>query len=210
TARTDPERGADAPEERQDGSVRRLGASVLGLGDGAKSHAFGSAWYEHRRAANAGLDVDGLLPFFGMRTDTTQEARGLAIRHLNWFGAVSRPQFQARFGRDLLDVPDLGAALKRLAGEGALRVDAASVAWAVADSVDRAVALKGLYGEDVAAALCAAHAEERPGFERSHAQDPEALCRALSGRLESNSLFLVYYRQAASRRPTPREAHALS
>ena len=172
----------------------------LGLGAAAQSHAYGSAWYEHRPDAGGGLDADGLPPFYALKTSPEEEERGFAIRHLNRFGAVSRRFFRERFGRDPLDAPALGPALRRLADEGALRVGAGEIAWSSGDRVERAVALKGLYGEDVAQALCAAHPAERAEFERAWGEDPRRVRAELQDGLESNTRFMVYYRGARGRR----------
>jgi hypothetical protein len=197
TARVDAQKGADLPEERQDGAVRRLGASVLGLGYTAKSHAYGSAWYEHRPVPGDGVfATDGVPPFFALPTDEDEEARGMVIRHLCIFGGVSRAFFRERFGRDLLEHPALAAGLSELESLGKISVSAETVVSRMSDAAERSVWLKALYSEKVIEGLLTLHAEEYARF----VADEATLGSALDEKAETRARFLIYYRDAAARR----------
>lgn len=175
----------DCPEERQDSAVRRLGASVLGVGASAISHAWGSAWYCHPLAESRAWRPGAIPPFYWLPSPPAEEMRGFALRHLALFGRLDRARFRARFGRDPLRAEPTARALRALERWGGLRRDNGALALAEPDPVERAVLLKRLYSARVLRAL--------PDAPAVAGADARALIR---GKLEARRLFAVYFRPA--------------
>jgi hypothetical protein len=134
-SRLDPETLEPHPlEERQDSAVRRLGASVLGIGHSALSHAFGTAWYYHPLRSSE---------FRLMPSPVDEEMRGFALRHLSLFGRLPPRPFD----------PGLSGALRDLESAGYLRRGKGGWVYARRDPVEKAVVLKHLYSPRVKEAL---------------------------------------------------------
>ncbi|MFA5139930.1 MAG: radical SAM protein [Elusimicrobiota bacterium] len=125
-------------EEKQDSAVRRLGASVLGIGNSALSHAFGSAWYYHPLRSNA---------FRLMPSPLDEEMRGFALRHLSLFGRLPKRPFD----------PGLSGALRDLEAAGHLRSERGALVYTRRDPVEKAIVLKHLYSRKVREALARIH-----------------------------------------------------
>lgn len=201
-SRWEPEAGAGgAAEERQDGNLRRLGGSVLGLGFAAKSHAFGAAWYQHRPVGAGPLPADGLLPFYAVESDLEEEARGHCIRHLALYKRLSRRVFREGFGKDLPGFPAIWSGLQDLVEEGILQAGPEELRLRE-DSVRVKVLLKHLYGPAVLQHLLRTHRGAWEAFCREHTSESPTLYAALHDKAERRAMFRVYYRgqaQAARR-----------
>lgn len=182
----------DCPEERQDSAVRRLGASVLGLGASAISHAFGSAWYCHPLAG--GSPAAALGDFRLMRTGLDEEARGFALRHLALFGRLDESAFEGLFGRSPLEAPGLGRALLDLGEHGVLRREKGAFVYAGRDPVERSVLLKHLYSPRAIAGLLKGRAGAFRRFAAAHG-DAGGWPKAVTDKIEGRNLFRVYFRE---------------
>jgi len=190
-SRLDPETLApDCPEERQDSAARRLGASVLGLGASAVSHAFGSARYCHPLAGSSPAAAAGSYRL--MRTGLGEEMRGFALRHLSLFGRLDERAFAALFGRSPLEVPGLGRALAELGEHGVLRRDKRELVYSGRDPVERCVVLKHLYSPRAAAALLQGR---EAVFRRFSFRPGGPWPEEVTDKIEGRNLFRVYFSQ---------------
>ncbi|MBI5211146.1 MAG: radical SAM protein [Elusimicrobia bacterium] len=201
-SRLDPETlEPDCPEERQDSAVRRLGASVLGLGASAISHAFGTAWYCHPLSGSprpgGARPAGGLPPFRLMRSGLDEEMRGWVLRQLALFGMISLRGFHERFGTALAKVPGLGAAVRGLEAAGGLRRDGPRLFCAGRDPVERHVGLKRLYSPRVVRAIMNKHAA---GYRDFLAQDARGgrWAGVVREKMDFRNLFRVYFKGAAA------------
>ncbi|MBI5211147.1 MAG: radical SAM protein [Elusimicrobia bacterium] len=181
-------------EERQDAAVRNLGASVLGFGSTAKSHAFGSAWYEHRPARRGAAPSGGVPRFYWLPVGMEEEMRGYAIRHLCRFGHVSRAAFRWAFGRDPLGAPGLARALRDLEEAGKVAVSRERVTLTVDDGVERLVWLKRLYGAAVVRAVLSRHRRRYERFLERRRTGEAGLARTLEATDLGRSRVMVFYR----------------
>jgi oxygen-independent coproporphyrinogen-3 oxidase len=176
-----PSHHPDTPEymstiSRQCRAARRCGASILGLGAGALSHAFGSAWYRHPPIEESPRGWRGLPPFFSLESPPAEEMRGYAVRHLYTQGELSREGFRGLFGRDPMEVPALAKPLRSLAALGKLRVAPGLIAFTTQDRAQRVVYSKSLYSPGLERRLLAAHRAEHREFLRGN---PESALKDL-------------------------------
>ena len=168
-----PSHHPDAPEymstiSRQCRAARRSGASILGLGAGALSHAFGSAWYRHPPIEESSRAWGGLPPFTCLESPPAEEMRGYAVRHLYTQGELSRRGFRELFGKDPLAVPALARPLRGLASLGKLSIGAGLIAFKTQDRAQRVVFSKSLYSPGLERRLMEAHRAEHRDFLRRH------------------------------------------
>lgn len=184
----------DCPEETQDSALRRKGASVLGLGASAISHAFGSAWTCHPLVSDFALDK--AAPYLMMKSGLSEEMRGYALRHLSLFGRVSRRDFKKRFGIDPLRVPGLSAALRDLEYSGHLRADASALIYSGRDPVERKVVLKRLYSPTVLRALMRGRGADFRRYKKKQLGGNGAWPREIADKVEGRGLFRVYFRSS--------------
>ncbi|MFA5139931.1 MAG: radical SAM protein [Elusimicrobiota bacterium] len=98
----------------------RLPRSVLGVGAGAKSHAFAAGWYQH--SPLAGRPFRSLGPFFGMELSLADEERRFIVRGLGVNGRVSRAAFRKTFGRDVMGPGPLSRDLLKMEKAGGLSI----------------------------------------------------------------------------------------
>jgi len=167
---------------------------VLGLGSTAKSHAFGSVWYEHRPVAYGPLRTNRLPGFYALASPWDEERRGYAIRNLALFGKISLAAFRRLFCCELAEVPDLSRALRDLEASGVVRWGSDAVAWATLDPVERLVCLKHLYSRRVVRGLLERHAGRYREFLRRYPAPDGSLRQALQQKAQARSLFRVYFR----------------
>ncbi|MBI5211145.1 MAG: radical SAM protein [Elusimicrobia bacterium] len=101
----------------------RVPASVLGVGWGAKSRAFGAGWYQHPNLERRPAPGPGMPPFRGMPLTLEDEARAFVIGGLATAGRVGGEAFREMFGTDLGAYAPLSAALRSLEARGAVSFD---------------------------------------------------------------------------------------
>ncbi|MFH2204897.1 MAG: radical SAM protein [Elusimicrobiota bacterium] len=147
--------------------ARRNGASILGLGAGALSHAFGAAWYRHPPIEETRRRWDRALPFFCMESPPAEEMRGFAVRHLYAQGSIPRGEFRRLFGCDVLDTP-LARPLHAAQREGLIRTNGEAVSFTGTDRAQRLVFSKRLYSPRLHRRLKAAHHKDFQAFNRRH------------------------------------------
>ncbi len=184
----------DCPEERQDSAVRRQGASVLGLGMSAISHAFGSAWYCHPLMARGGRSgTAGNIPAYHlMKSGVEEEMRGYALRNLSLFGRMSISDFRARFGTEPMRVRGLAGALRDLKTSGHLRIDRRAVTYARRDPIERGVALKRLYSPSLLRAIMRGRGRAYEAFKKRRNGDGWPV--EIRAKADARALFRVYFR----------------
>ncbi|MBI3289450.1 MAG: radical SAM protein, partial [Elusimicrobia bacterium] len=156
-----PERDEVEPlEERQDGTLRKIGGSVLGFGSAAKSHAFGAGWYQHPPRGGDLPRNGGLLPFMSFASGLDGEMREYSVRNLCLFRRVSRPAFRRVFKRDILEVAPLARALRQLERRGLLKVGSEALEWTGRDYAQLQIALKHLYSPQLKERLRQGHRKD--------------------------------------------------
>ncbi|MFH2204039.1 MAG: radical SAM protein [Elusimicrobiota bacterium] len=178
----------DCPEERQDSAVRRQGASVIGFGPSAISHAFGGAWYCHPLVGRGGR-AGGIPPFRLLPSGLDEEMRGYALRNLALFGRIAVKNFYSRFGVEPLRARGVGGALQELAASGRLRVDRKSIVYAGRDPVERGITLKRLYSPRLLGALMRGRRREFTAYAKGRNG-----AAAIADKMEDRSLFRAYFR----------------
>jgi len=184
---------------RQCRVARRWGASVLGFGPSALSHAFGSAWYRR--------PVAGGARFEGFPSGLLEEMRGYAVRQLYTPGEIPRAPFKALFGRDILEVSALAEALRGLEASGKLRLEKGSARFLSVERVERQVWGKHLFSPVLRAALLRSAAKERRAFLKRHARTPMDELIPLSGKRVA-ALMRMYYHPSTPVLPLRRESRA--
>lgn len=146
--------------------ARRSGASILGLGAGSLSHAYGSAWYRHPPAEELGGGGSRIPPFFCMESGLEEEMRGYAVRHICVQGRVSRAGFKAFFGKDVMQVPALARTFRRAEAAGELRIGPEAIAFLDPNRARRLMFSKNLYSPRLVAKILSSHREEFRRFNR--------------------------------------------
>lgn len=152
------------------------GASILGLGAGALSHAFGAAWYEHPPELDPRRWGPGPLPVRAFEVGMEEERRGYALRLLRFLGRFSRAEFRGMFGCDPLEDPGLAQALRELEGWGKIRITGGTVALAgtdmsrMRDRMDGLVYTKHLHPPALVRAVIGAHRAEFEDFRSQQAR----------------------------------------
>jgi hypothetical protein len=143
---------ADHPwEKAQMRGKAKARASVLGIGWGSLSHAFGSAWYQHPLKSR--LNFEDIPPFFAVDFNIEDEMRGFVTGSLTQTGKVSRAQFQGLFHRDILMVPALEKSIDELRRLGFVEITEQLILWVAAGSVERAAQLKRFYSPQIISSI---------------------------------------------------------
>ncbi|MFH2204898.1 MAG: radical SAM protein [Elusimicrobiota bacterium] len=191
---------------RQCRMARKWGASVLGIGMSALSHAFGAAWYGHpafvqpssNRQQGAPRDWNGLPPFYSLESSLNEEMRGFVIRHLHTQSRVSRPGFKNVFGQDPLAVAALQRALADLAAAGKVRIDSGYIRFLSKDRTERLVYCKHLFSPKLTSALLRGNRAKYRDFNRRFT---DAQVRSLEAVADKRvaSMMRMYYRPAAAK-----------
>lgn len=182
----------DCPEERQDSAVRRHGASVLGLGMSAVSHAFGSAWYCHP-LMGAGAP-DGKMPSFNlMKSGESEEMRGYVLRNLSLYGRMSLQGFKAQFKTDVMRIPGVSTAIRELEESGHLHIAGDAISYVGRDPIERNVMLKHLYSPGIRRALMRGRKGSYDAYvkKRSGGGWPSDVRE----KIEMRQLFRVYFKR---------------
>ena len=197
-SRLDPETLLpDCPEERQDSALRRDGASVLGLGASAVSHAFGSAWYCHELTAQRGKNGSGKIPPFRlMKSDLNEEMRGYALRNLSLYGRLSRPGFVERFGIDPMEARGLSSGLASLESSEHLRIGQREIVYIGRDPVERGVVLKKLYSPAVLKAIMKGRKQDFMRYTREQEGRRGGWPAVITEKIARRQLFRVYFKNS--------------
>ncbi len=176
-------------EERQDGGVRKFRSSVLGIGPSAISHAYGSAWYTHPPVV-CGSESQ-VSPFFWMESSIEEEMRGYAIWYLSQTRRLARKAFLDLFQVDVMETA-LASVFHRWEKERKVVIGQGFISLQnLDDLVDREVFLKGLYSEEIMAALISRWSKEIHAFVCD--ANSEALLRQEIRRKNSVPGFRVYH-----------------
>lgn len=146
-------------EDRQSADWSKYNASVLGVGYGAISHAFGSLWYQHPSVDRIkGAGTRGLPYFFGIPSHEEEEVRKFVIHRLR--GGFSRKEFRGAFRKDISQYEDVYRRLKDLERIGKIAVEKESVNSFISESSEYLVFSKHLYSKRMIDALIRAHKSE--------------------------------------------------
>jgi oxygen-independent coproporphyrinogen-3 oxidase len=191
---------------RQCRMARKWGASTLGIGMSALSHAFGAAWYGHPSfsSATAGETAgsprrwEGIPPSYSMESSLIEEMRGFAVRHLHTQGRVSRENFITVFGKDIVDVPALANAIEELKKAGKLAVDENFVRFLSKNRLERQVYCKRFFSPKLISALLRGNRAKYREFNRQYSDEQITNLEAVSDKRVA-SLMRMYYRAAAPR-----------
>ncbi len=133
-------------ESTREAPWRRGKGSILALGYGTVSHAFGSLWYHHEMIpASRELPHPVVPPFFSVDFSIEEEMRSFIIGFLGENKFVSRGSFHSLFGADMLEVDCLSPILLYMEREGLIRIDKNVLCWQTEDWLKKAIALKNLY-----------------------------------------------------------------
>ncbi len=133
-------------ESTREAPWRRGKGSILALGYGTVSHAFGTLWYHHEMIpASRELPHPVIPPFFSVDFSIEEEMRSFIIGFLGENRFVSRRSFRSLFGVDMLEVDFLSSVLLRMECEGIIRIDKNALFWETEDWLEKAIALKSLY-----------------------------------------------------------------
>lgn len=117
--------------------------SVLGIGWGSVSHAFGAAWYQHPSTPT--LNFENIPPFFAVDFNIEDEMRGFVAGSLAQTGKVSRSQFKDLFHRDILMVPALEKKVDELRRLGFIEITGQLISWVLDDLFGRTEQAKRFY-----------------------------------------------------------------
>jgi coproporphyrinogen III oxidase-like Fe-S oxidoreductase len=191
---------------RQCRMARKWGASTLGIGMSALSHAFGSAWYGHPAFVSAAAGEtagsprrwEGIPPSYCMESNLIEEMRGFVVRHLHTQGYVSRRNFATVFGKDILEIPALANAVEELTLAGKIAVDADFVRFLSKNRLERQVYCKRFFSPKLISALLRGNRAKYREFNRQYSDEQIANLEAVSDKRVA-SLMRMYYRAAAPR-----------
>ncbi len=139
-------------DEKQDGALRLARASVIGVGPGAYSHAFGSAWYFHPPFSEMGSS-SGIPEVRAMESGIEEEMRGFLIKRLMQDSYVSLKTFKSLFGIDLSSVSNISRILDELKNEGLIKIENEKISWTILNSIDRMIQVKRLYSPQIVSAI---------------------------------------------------------
>jgi oxygen-independent coproporphyrinogen-3 oxidase len=139
-------------DEKQDGALRLARASVIGVGPGAYSHAFGSAWYFHPPFSEMG-SPSGIPEVRAMESGIEEEMRGFLIKRLMQDSCVSLKAFKSLFGVDLSSVGNISRVLDELKCEGLIKIEDQKILWTIENSIDRMIQVKRLYSQQIVSAI---------------------------------------------------------
>lgn len=191
---------------RQCRMARKWGASVLGIGMSALSHAFGSAWYGHPSFAHANLQDqagsprrwEGIPPSYSMESTMTEEMRGFAVRQLHTQSWISRKGFRDVFMRDILDVPVLARALEDLKAIGKVSIDAENIRFLSKNRLERLVYSKRLFSTKITNALLRGNRSKYKNFCKAYGDEQIRNLESVADKRIA-SLMRMYYRPRAPR-----------
>ncbi|MBI5210535.1 MAG: radical SAM protein [Elusimicrobia bacterium] len=184
---------------RQCNRARSQGASVLGIGPSAVSHAFGSAWYYQpfRRG-----EVWGPPSYAALESPVEEEMRGYCIRHLATYGGVAFRGFRGLFGRELRDVGQVWRALEDLEASGKVHIGDEGVASLMrGDRADMLVHLKHLYSGRVVSAMLKASGRTPSDFAAAGGRERAGVLAKVADK-RTPAILRMYY-DAERPRPVP-------
>lgn len=170
----------------------RLGASQLGLGAGAVSHAFGAAWYEHPCVLEPRSWETGIPPFRGLEVDLGMERRNYAIRLLYYLGRFSRSWFREIFGCDPLEDAGLAAALRDLVAWKKIEITPRQVAFLSKDKLNRLLYTKHLHLPGTLDAMIGAHRADFERFRMEMGRPGASWTRAIEHKVPGTVMKLYY------------------
>lgn len=198
-------------EEKQDGSLRKIGASVLGFGSSAKSHAFGGAWYQRRSIESEASPLNPASGYYFFESGLEDEMEHYAVRHLSRFHFISRPDFKRNFGKDILEEPRLARNLADLEETGVIRIRLDRIEWTSADLLTRQLVLRHLYSPRLVSALLTAYKKEYQDFLATYSSSQIEWEKKIRDKINIVSLERIYFSEKADRRLATEElSHALS
>ncbi|MFH1434346.1 MAG: radical SAM protein [Pseudomonadota bacterium] len=110
---------SDDAVNTQEADLRQKNSSMLGIGYGAESHAFGHLWYRHPRCIPAApFDTAKIPPSTGVKSSAKDELVHFMVRNLR--SGFRRSTFRAIAGKDVLQV--FGGQLKELEAMGRVEI----------------------------------------------------------------------------------------
>ncbi len=184
-------------EERQDGSLRKFGASVLGFGLAAKSHAFGSCWYEHRPIALAKSSMGRIPPYFCFESNLEEEMRHYAVRNLSRFHHIDRSDFRRIFHKDVVEHEPLATIISQLERLKIISVDSREICWKITDILSRQVLLRKFYSPSLVSALVGYYEKERARFYEVYDKSSVNLEENIRRKISDFYFQRVYYRESS-------------
>ncbi len=186
-------------EEKQDGSLRKVGASVLGFGYAAKSHAFGGAWHQHQPSGAAPISISQIPDYFCFESGMEDEMEQHVVRNFSRFHHVSRPDFKRIFKREVMEDSRLSRALRELELDGYIRVGAERIDWNVSDALTRQAALRHLYSPNLIDNLLRFYEKDYRHFLKTFRGARGEWEKKIRDKIEIISLERIYLNEGASR-----------
>jgi oxygen-independent coproporphyrinogen III oxidase len=149
---------SEKAENVQETDLRKENSSLLGIGYGSQSHAFGQAWYQHPHLImmKSKPDFKKIPPFFGVRGSLDEEMRKFIFSNLQ--RGFSRKFFYALFGEDALKV--FKGQIGCLVRDGKLKVDGDRVISSINKRQDFLVYSKLFYSQKRIDSIFQAHKGE--------------------------------------------------
>ncbi len=151
-------------ETRQEALWRNSRASILGIGYGALSHAFGSAWYYHPKPEFKGVTNADIPRLYAFESDIEEEARGYAVEYLSRDSKMSRVAFRKIFQTDIREFEGLSGAIAELEADGLISVSDNAILWIGRDLVEKSLGLKKLCSQKLLKAISDSEREKIDAF----------------------------------------------
>lgn len=186
-------------EEKQCGGMTKVGASILGLGHVAQSHAFGGGSYQHRPLALGFIQTDKIPDYICFPSDREDEMWQYVVRNFSRFHHVSRPDFKRIFKREVMEGSRLSRALRELELDGYIRVGAERIDWNVSDALTRQAALRHLYSPNLIDNLLRFYEKDYRHFLKTFRGARGEWEKKIRDKIEIISLERIYLNEGASR-----------
>lgn len=127
----------------QEADLRQKNASILGIGYGADSHAFGHLWYSHQLCTSAApFDTKKIPPSMGVKSSRKDEMVHFMVRNLR--SGFRRSSFRAIAGKDVEDV--FGRQLRELEAMGKVELTSDRVNTSIRNYKEFVMLSKHFYG----------------------------------------------------------------
>lgn len=181
-------------ETRQEALWRNSRASILGIGYGALSHAFGSAWYYHPKPEFEGVLSADIPKFYAFESGAEEEARGYTIEYLSRDSKMSRDAFKKIFQTDIREFKGLSGAIAELKADGLISVSDNAIFWTGTDLVGKSLNLKKLYSERLLKAISDSERDKIKAFSVEAESSASGLRKMVENKQSYMDCFIYYDR----------------
>lgn len=168
------------------GYQRKLRDSVLSLGAGSMSHAFGAAWYYQSKER---LDES---EFFAIDWSFEEEMRAYALGALSQARKISLRAFADLFRNSLWDVSPLAETIHDFKHQGFLKIEGDDIVWKGDDEAAREAQLKKFLNPSIVKSLLKSEALALQNFSERFNRDPIEWKSHVARRIR-NQETAVYY-----------------